>query len=155
LGISLACWDYFSAAQAVRGEFLYSIPGYLALIDAAAHVGGIGVPVRLNAQIQNDLAALKSKVNAKTRAIYLINPHNPTGTISDDEAFQSFRKAVFISYRGKLSPFVVRSIFGNLTNHGYDVFMDVERIDSGNFETIGMDAIAGRSLWRASAPSAP
>ena len=72
------------------GEFLYSTPGYLALIDAAAHVGGIGVPVPLNAQYQNDLVALKSKVNAKTRAIYLVNPHNPTGTTNDDEAFKSF-----------------------------------------------------------------
>ena len=34
--------------------------------------------------------ALKSKVIAKTRAIYLVNPHNPTGTINDDEAFKSF-----------------------------------------------------------------
>jgi histidinol-phosphate aminotransferase len=72
------------------GEFLYSTPGYLALIDAAAHVGGIGVPVPLNAKYQNDLVALKAKVNAKTRAIYLINPHNPTGTINDDEVFKSF-----------------------------------------------------------------
>src|SRR6202007_1226513 len=64
--------------------------GTLALIDAAAHVGGVGVPVPLNAQYQNDLVALKSKVNAKTRAIYLVNPHNPTGTINDDEAFKSF-----------------------------------------------------------------
>ena len=72
------------------GEFLYSTPGYLALIDAAARVGGIGVPVPLNGQYQNDLVALKSKVNAKTRAIYLVNPHNPTGTINDDEAFKSF-----------------------------------------------------------------
>ncbi len=30
------------------GEFLYSTPGYLAFIDAAAHVGGIGIPVPLN-----------------------------------------------------------------------------------------------------------
>jgi histidinol-phosphate aminotransferase len=72
------------------GEFLYSVPGYLALINAAAQVGGIGVPVPLNAQYQNDLTALKAKVNAKTRAIYLINPHNPTGTINNDEAFKSF-----------------------------------------------------------------
>ena len=72
------------------GEFLYSTPGYLALIDAAARVGGVGVPVPLNAQYQNDLIALKSKVNPKTRAIYLVNPHNPTGTTNDDEAFKRF-----------------------------------------------------------------
>jgi histidinol-phosphate aminotransferase len=72
------------------GEFVYSTPGYLALIDAAARVGGVGVPVPLDEHYQNDLVALKSKVNAKTRAIYLVNPHNPTGTINDDEEFKSF-----------------------------------------------------------------
>ena len=81
---------YLGSSGATGGEFLYSTPGYLALIDAAAQVGGIGVSVPLNAQYQNDLVALQSKVNAKTRAIYLINPHNPTGTISDDEGFKSF-----------------------------------------------------------------
>jgi histidinol-phosphate aminotransferase len=81
---------FLGSSGGPNGEFLYSSPGYLALIDAAAHVGGIGVPVPLNAQYQNDLVALKSKVNAKTCAIYLINPHNPTGTISDDEAFKTF-----------------------------------------------------------------
>jgi histidinol-phosphate aminotransferase len=82
--------SFLSSSGGPGGEFLYSTPGYLALIDAAALVGGIGVSVPLNAQYQNDLVALKSKVNAKTRAIYLINPHNPTGTINDDEAFKSF-----------------------------------------------------------------
>ncbi len=81
---------FLGSSGGPAGEFLYSTPGYLALIDAAARVGGVGVPVPLNPQYQNDLVALKSKVNAKTRAIYLVNPHNPTGTINDDEAFKSF-----------------------------------------------------------------
>jgi histidinol-phosphate aminotransferase len=72
------------------GEFLYSTPGYLALIDAAARVGGVGVPVPLNARYANDLAALSAKINARTRGLYLINPHNPTGTISDDQEFKRF-----------------------------------------------------------------
>jgi histidinol-phosphate aminotransferase len=81
---------FLGSSSGPGGEFIYSTPGYLALIDAAARVGGVGVPVPLNAQYQNDLAALKSRVNAKTRAIYLVNPHNPTGTINDDEAFKRF-----------------------------------------------------------------
>jgi histidinol-phosphate aminotransferase len=81
---------YLGSSGGPGGEFLYSVPGYLALIDAAARVGGIGVPVPLNAQFQNDLVALKSKVNSKTRAVYLVNPHNPTGTINDDEVFKRF-----------------------------------------------------------------
>jgi histidinol-phosphate aminotransferase len=81
---------YLGSQGGPGGEFVYSTPGYLALIDAAAHVGGIGVPVPLNAQYENDLDAIAAKVNAKTRALYLINPHNPTGTVSDDAAFKHF-----------------------------------------------------------------
>jgi histidinol-phosphate aminotransferase len=72
------------------GEFIYSTPGYLALVDAAARTGGVAVPVPLNADYENDLPALRASITAKTRAIYLINPHNPTGTVSDNERFKTF-----------------------------------------------------------------
>jgi histidinol-phosphate aminotransferase len=81
---------YLSSEGGPGGEFIYSTPGYLALIDAAARVGGVGVPVPLNAQFQNDLPALGGKVNQQTRAIYLVNPHNPTGTVNDGEEFRRF-----------------------------------------------------------------
>jgi histidinol-phosphate aminotransferase len=81
---------YLARSAGPGSEFMYSTPGYLALIDAAVSAGGTGVPVPLNAQYQNDLTTLKSKLNARTRAIYLINPHNPTGTINDDQEFKSF-----------------------------------------------------------------
>jgi len=110
------------------GEFLYSTPGYLALIDAAARVGGVGVAVPLNAQYQNDLITLKSKVNPKTRAIYLVNPHNPTGTTNDDEAFKSFlretsRSAVVVvdeAYLEYTSDFDTRSA-ASLVREGANV----------------------------------
>jgi histidinol-phosphate aminotransferase len=76
------------------GEFIYSTPGYLALVDAASHVGGLGVPVPLNDHYENDLPALAARVGAKTRALYLINPHNPTGTVSDADAFRHFLEKV-------------------------------------------------------------
>ncbi len=81
---------YLGSQGGPGGEFIYSTPGYLTLIDSAAHVGGIGIPVPLNARYENDLDALAAKVNARTRALYLINPHNPTGTVSDDAAFKHF-----------------------------------------------------------------
>jgi histidinol-phosphate aminotransferase len=81
---------YLGSEGGPGGEFIYSTPGYLALIDAASRVGGTGVPVPLNAAYENDLPALTAKVNRKTRALYLINPHNPTGTVSDDSAFKQF-----------------------------------------------------------------
>jgi histidinol-phosphate aminotransferase len=81
---------YLAGQGGPGGEFIYSTPGYLALIDAAARVGGVGVPVPLNAQYQNDLPALSGKVNRRTRAIYLVNPHNPTGTVNNGEKFKRF-----------------------------------------------------------------
>ncbi len=81
---------YLGSSGGPGGEFVYSSPGYLALIDSASHVGGIGVPVPLNARYENDLELLKMKLNPRTRAVYLINPHNPTGTVSDDKAFKTF-----------------------------------------------------------------
>jgi histidinol-phosphate aminotransferase len=81
---------YLGSQGGPGGEFTYSTPGYLALIDAAARVGGVGVPVPLNAQYQNDLPALSGAMNQRTRAIYLVNPHNPTGTVNDGEDFKRF-----------------------------------------------------------------
>jgi histidinol-phosphate aminotransferase len=76
------------------GEFIYSDPGYTALIDSAVAVGGRGVPVPLNRAMQNDLAAIASKVNQRTRAVFLVNPHNPTGTVNDAEELTRFVRAV-------------------------------------------------------------
>ena len=81
---------YLGSQGGPGGEFIYSTPGDLALIDAATRMGGVGVPVPLNAQYQNDLPALSAKVNHRTRAIYLVNPHNPTGTVNDGEEFKRF-----------------------------------------------------------------
>jgi len=65
------------------GEFIYSDPGYTALIDSAVAVGGRAVAVPLNARLENDLPAIESRVNERTRAVYLVNPHNPTGIVTD------------------------------------------------------------------------
>ena len=93
---------YLGSQGGTGGEFIYSTPGYLALIDAASHVGGVGVPVPLNSEYENNLAAIEAKVNGKTRAIYLINPHNPTGTVSDASAFR-----LFLEKASKQAPVIV------------------------------------------------
>lgn len=81
---------YLSAHEGPGGEFVYSEPGYTALVDAVAPAGGVVVGVPLNDKLENDLPALAAKVNDKTRAIYLVNPHNPSGTVSDAAQFIDF-----------------------------------------------------------------
>ncbi len=72
------------------GEFIYSVPGYPALVDAAARVGGVVVSVPLDARLENDLPALAAKVTPRTRAVFLVNPHNPSGTVSNAAKFHEF-----------------------------------------------------------------
>jgi histidinol-phosphate aminotransferase len=81
---------YLSARGGPGGEFIYSEPGYTALVNAVAPTGGVVVGVPLNKQLENDLPAIAGAVNARTRAIYLINPHNPSGTVSEASQFIDF-----------------------------------------------------------------
>jgi histidinol-phosphate aminotransferase len=74
------------------GEFIFSDPGYTALIDAAVAVGGRAIGVPLGAQMENDLPAIAAKVNERTRAVFLVNPHNPTGIAGDPEQLKNFAR---------------------------------------------------------------
>ena len=78
---------YLSAHGGPGGAFVYSEPGYTALVDAVAPAGGTVVGVPLNDRLENDLPAIAAAVDDRTRAVYLVNPHNPSGTVSDTAAF--------------------------------------------------------------------
>ncbi|RPJ26613.1 MAG: tetratricopeptide repeat protein [Chloroflexi bacterium] len=53
-------------------------------------------------------------------------------------------KTVFISYRRTNVPWAL-AIYQNLTMHGYDVFIDYQDIDSGNFEKVILENIKARA----------
>lgn len=72
------------------GEFLYSEPGYTALVDAVVPGGGVAVGIPLNDKHENDLPAFAARIGVNTRALYLVNPHNPSGTVSETVAFKTF-----------------------------------------------------------------
>jgi histidinol-phosphate aminotransferase len=50
--------------------------------------------VPVDAQLQHDLAAMHAAVNARTRAVYLCNPNNPTGTAVSAAAIRDFIAAL-------------------------------------------------------------
>lgn len=81
---------HLSLSGGAGGEFVYSDPGYTALVDAAIAAGGRAVPVPLDASLRNDYEALAARIGEHTRAIYLVNPHNPTGIVSDAEELRRF-----------------------------------------------------------------
>src|SRR5262245_34562238 len=53
-------------------------------------------------------------------------------------------KTVFISYRRADEPWAL-AVFQDLTQHGYDVFIDYDGIASGNFETVILENIRARA----------
>lgn len=55
--------------------------------------------------------------------------------------------STFISYRRSVSEFVARAVFQDLRANGINVFMDVESIDAGQFETIILNQIAARPYF--------
>lgn len=81
---------YLARQRPGGGNVVYSAPGYTALVDAAAPLGGTGKPVPLNARLENDLPALLAAIDERTLAVNLVNPHNPSGTVNDAAAFDSF-----------------------------------------------------------------
>jgi histidinol-phosphate aminotransferase len=72
------------------GQFIYSQPGFTDLVSAAEQTGGTAVAVPLDDRLQNDLPAIEARVGANTRAVFIVNPHNPSGTLSDNSTLRSF-----------------------------------------------------------------
>lgn len=57
------------------------------------------------------------------------------------------QKTVFISYRRTLSKHLARSIYQYLKMHDWDVFLDVNTIDSGDFDRIILNQIGARAYF--------
>jgi formylglycine-generating enzyme required for sulfatase activity len=55
------------------------------------------------------------------------------------------QKTVFISYRRTISKHLARAIYMDLKMHGWDVFLDVNTIDSGDFDRIILNQIGARA----------
>src|SRR5579871_4879937 len=55
--------------------------------------------------------------------------------------------SVFISYRRDASAYLARAIFQDLRANAIDAFMDIQSIDTGQFDTIIMNQIAARPYF--------
>jgi histidinol-phosphate aminotransferase len=62
------------------GEIIAAQPTYDELTSYAQHWGAAMKFVPVDAQLRHDLPAMHALVTPRTRAIYLCNPNNPTGT---------------------------------------------------------------------------
>jgi histidinol-phosphate aminotransferase len=130
LGLQLA------AARPGGGEFVFSTPGYTALIDASRPLGGVAVGVPLNARLENDLPALSAAITDRTLAVSLVNPHNPSGTVDDGAAFDHF-----VSDTAKRTLVVV--------DEAYLEYDDLDRRSAIRFTRAGDNVLTFRTLAKA------
>jgi len=72
------------------GEIVAAEPTYAELTNYAKHAGAKLRFVPVDTQLNHDLSAMRAAVSAQTRAVYLCNPNNPTGTAISAASIRSF-----------------------------------------------------------------
>ena len=72
------------------GEIIAAQPTYAELTNYAQTAGAALKFVPVDQQLNHDLPAMRAAVSARTRAIYVCNPNNPTGTAVSAASIRSF-----------------------------------------------------------------
>lgn len=72
------------------GEIIAAEPTYAELTNYAKHAGAQLKFVPVDKQLNHDLSAMRAAVSARTRAVYICNPNNPTGTAISAASIRSF-----------------------------------------------------------------
>jgi histidinol-phosphate aminotransferase len=76
------------------GEIIAALPTYTELSSYAGHRGARLKFVPLDSRLRHDLPAMRSTVSPATRAVYLCNPNNPTGTALTAAEIRAFVAAL-------------------------------------------------------------
>ena len=72
------------------GNVVSADPAYMSLIRVAESVGATWKPVPLKKDWSHDLKAMEAAVDAETKLVYICNPNNPTGTITEHKELIDF-----------------------------------------------------------------
>ena len=73
-----------------QGELITAEPTYGELPDYARAMGATVTPVPVDRAFGHDLHAMRAAVSSRTRAVYVCNPNNPTGTALTAAAIARF-----------------------------------------------------------------
>jgi len=123
--------EKFAMAYFMNGGNLVSAdPTFMTLIRVAEAVGADWKNIPLTRSWSHDLPAMEKAVDDGTRLVYLCNPNNPTGTLTDFDQMLSFceristRVPVFVdeAYMEFLPPGKGKSATG-LIREGHDVIV--------------------------------
>ncbi|MFT6795988.1 MAG: histidinol-phosphate aminotransferase [Maribacter sp.] len=112
------------------GNIVSADPAYMSLIKVAEATGAIWKPVKLKDDWSHDLAGMEAAIDADTKLVYICNPNNPTGSITEHEALLDFcsrvseKVPIFIdeAYLGFLGEGLKKSMV-SLINEGKNVMI--------------------------------
>lgn len=76
------------------GNVVSADPSYMSLMNTAQKLGATWKPVLLTGDYQHDLDGMAKAVDAETNLVYICNPNNPTGSITDAKKLRSFCSSV-------------------------------------------------------------
>ncbi|MBD1259187.1 histidinol-phosphate aminotransferase family protein [Maribacter polysiphoniae] len=112
------------------GNVVSADPSYMSLIKVAEACGASWKPVPLKKDWSHDLKAMEAAIDNDTKLVYICNPNNPTGSMTDHAELIDFcsrvseKVTVFIdeAYLGFLEDAEKKSMV-SLINQGKDVII--------------------------------
>ena len=65
------------------GDVISADPSYMTLINVSKSVGGKWISYKLLGDSQHDLDAMEAGIDENTKLVYICNPNNPSGSITN------------------------------------------------------------------------
>ncbi len=72
------------------GNIVSADPAYMSLIKVAEATGATWKAIPLKKDWSHDLAAMEAAIDAETKLVYICNPNNPTGSMTDHAELLDF-----------------------------------------------------------------
>ena len=112
------------------GNIVSADPAYMSVVRTAQRVGAEWKNIPCNPDWSHDLDAMMKAIDGDTKLVYVCNPNNPTGAITDPDKLWSFcakaseKVPVFIdeAYLEFMAPKDQKSMVG-LINEGKDIIL--------------------------------